>query len=101
MGLDVGEELLLGGVGDVVAQGLGEELVGGGQVLLAVAEEDTGPVVVGVLGRLGDQGGLAQPGLPRDEHHLASRTSGDALVGVGDRPRLRRHVPPRLPRGAP
>ena len=38
VGLDVGQELLLGSVGDVVPQCLGEELVGSGEILLAVPE---------------------------------------------------------------
>ena len=42
---DVGEETVLGRVGDVVVEGLGEELIGGGEVLFAVAEEDAGPAV--------------------------------------------------------
>ena len=40
---DVGEETVLGGVGDVVVQGFGEELIRGGKVFFAVAEEDAGP----------------------------------------------------------
>ena len=71
VGLDMGEELVLGGVGDVVAEGFGEELVGGGEVLLAVPEQHAGPVVEGGPGRLGHQGGLAQTGLARDEQDLA------------------------------
>ena len=63
---------VFGGVGDVVAEGLGEELVGGGEVLLAVAEQHAGPVVERGPGRLGHQGGLAQTGLTRDEEDLAA-----------------------------
>ena len=77
------QELVLGGVGDVVAEGLGEELVGGGEVLLAVAEQHTGPGVEGGPGRLGHERGLAQTGLARDEEHLAPLARGDALGGVG------------------
>ena len=81
--LDVGEELVLGSVGDVVPEGLGEELVGGGEVLLAVAEEHTGPGVEGGPGRLGHERGLAQTGLARDEQDLAPFAPGDTLGGVG------------------
>ena len=69
--LDVGNQLILGGMGDVMPEGLGKELVGGGQVLIAVAEQHTGPSVEGSPGRFGHEGGLAQAGLARDEHHLA------------------------------
>ena len=85
---DVGKELVLGSVGDVVADGFGEELVGGGQVLLAVAEQNTGPTVEGDPCCIGHERGLAQTGLARDEHHLAPLPRGDALVGIGDRRHL-------------
>ena len=45
MFFDVGEELVLGSVRDVVPECFGEELVGSGEVLLAVTEQHTGPVV--------------------------------------------------------
>ena len=67
VGRDVGQQLVFGGMGDVVAERLGEELVGGGEVLFAVAEQHAGPVVESRPGRLGHQGGLAQTGLARDE----------------------------------
>ena len=83
MGLDVGQELLLGSVGDVVPEGLGEELVRGGEVLLAVPEQHTGPCVEGGSGRLGHERGLAQTGFARDEEHLAPFAPGHPLDGVG------------------
>ena len=99
-GLDVGEELVLGSVGDVVAEGFGEELVGGGEVLLAVAEQHTGPGVERGPGRLGHEGGLAQTGLTRDEQHLAPFAARHTLDGVGDRSHLGSRVRPRPRSGA-
>ena len=81
----MGEELVLGGVGDVVPERFGEELVGGGEVLLAVAEQHTRPGVESGPGRFGHQGGLAQAGLARDEHHLAPLARGHPLGGIGHR----------------
>ena len=80
----MGEELILGGVGDVVPQSLSEELVGGGEVFFAVAEEHTGPVFEGGPGRLGHQRGLADTGLTRDQQDLAALACGDALGRIGD-----------------
>ena len=77
--LDEAAKLVLGGVGDVVAERLGEELVGGGQVLLAVPEQHAGPVVEGGTGRFGHQGGLAQAGLTRDEEDLPPFAGGHPL----------------------
>ena len=77
------QELVLGSVGDVVAERLGEELVGGGEVLLAVPEQHAGPGVEGGPGRLGHERGLAQTGLARDEQDLAAFARGDPLGGVG------------------
>ena len=88
MRLDVGDELVFGRVRDVVAEGLGEELVGRGEILLAVPEQHAGPAVEGRPGRLGDQRGLAQPGLARDEQHLAPLARGDPLGRVRHRRRL-------------
>ena len=92
--LDVGEELVLGSVGDVVAERLGEELVGGGEVLLAVAEQHASPAVEGGPRRFGHQGGLAQTGLARDQEHLAPFARRDALGGVGHRLQSRTPGPP-------
>ena len=78
-----GEELILGRVGDVVAEGFGEELIGGGEVLLAVAEQHAGPVVEGGPSRLGHQRGLARSGLARDEQDLASFATSDTLGRIG------------------
>ena len=79
---------VLGRVGDVVAERLGEELVRRGEVLLAVPEQHARPAVERGAGRLGDERGLAQPGLARDEHHLAALAARDAL----ERVRHRRHL---------
>ena len=83
---DMVQELLLGGVGDEVVQSLGEELVGGGEVLLAVTEEHTSPIVEGGAGRFGHQRGLAQPGLPGDEDISSPRSARHPL-------RRRRRLP--------
>ena len=56
---DVGDQLILAGMADKVAQGLREQLVGSGQPLLTVPEEDTGPILLGPSGHLGRQGRLA------------------------------------------
>ena len=72
MGVDQATKPVLGGMDEIVAERLREELVGRGQVLLAVPEQHAGPVVEGEAGGLGDQGGLALAGLARDEHHLPS-----------------------------
>ena len=56
VGRDVGDERCFGGEGDVVAQRFGEQLVGGGEVFFAVAEQHAGPI--GERGR----GPLRPPG---------------------------------------
>lgn len=81
MGVHVREQLVLGGVGDVVPEDLGKELVRSGQVLLAVAEEDAGPLVERRLGHVGHQGGLAYTGFTGDEQHFAPLAFGDPLDG--------------------
>ena len=86
--VDMGDELLFGGVGDVVAERLGEELVRRGEILFAMPEQHARPAVERSPGRLGDQRGLAQTGLTRDEEHLAALATGDAL----ERVRHRRHL---------
>ena len=47
VGLDMGQELVFGCVSDIVAECLGEELVGRGEVLLAVSKQHEGTVVEG------------------------------------------------------
>ena len=84
----MGQELTLGGVGDVVAEGLGEQLVGGGQILLAVAEQHAGPGVEGRPCRLGHHGRLAQTCLARDEEDLTSPACPNLFHGIGDRRHL-------------
>ena len=81
--LDVGQELLLGSVGDVMPEGLGEKLVGSGEILLAVTEQHAGSCVEGRPSRLGHQRGLAQTSLARDEEHLAPLAPSNPLGGVG------------------
>ena len=82
VGGHVGGEHLLGGVGDVVVEGLGEGGVGHAELLVAAAEQHDGPLGVGPPGRLGGQGGLALPGLPGDQDHLAALVAGHPLVGL-------------------
>ena len=60
---DVGVETVLGRVRDVVVQGLGEELIGGGKVLFAVSEEDASPASQSGTRRLRHQRRLADAGL--------------------------------------
>ena len=69
---DVRDELVLGGVGDVVAERFGEELVRRGEILFAMPEQHARAVVERGAGRLGDERGLAQPGLARHEQDLAA-----------------------------
>ena len=88
MRVHVGDELLLGGVGDVVAERFGEELIRRGEVLFAMPEQHARPAVERGPGRLGDQRGLAQTGLTRDEEHLAAFAPGDTL----ERIQHRRHL---------
>ena len=84
MGIDVGEELFLGGVGDVVTERFGEELVRGGEVLLAVTEEHAGPVVERGPSRLGDQCRLAQAGLAGDEQRPPPLAAATRLTASAD-----------------
>ena len=87
MRVDVRDELLLGGVGDVVAQRLGEELIGRRQVLFAMPEQHTPIAVERGPGRLGHERGLAEAGLTRDEDHLPD-AAADTLERIQDRRRL-------------
>ena len=89
-------ELVLGSMGDVVAEGLGEELVRGGQVLLAVAEQHAGALGEGRPGRLGHQGGLAQTRPhPRRAAPRGPSPAGTALGRIGDRRQLGLSARPR------
>ena len=85
----MGKKVAFVGLGDVVAEGLGEELIGRGEVLLAVPEQHKGTVVERGSGRLGHQRGLTETRLARHEQHVAPLAPGDTLDGVGYRCRLR------------
>ena len=76
------DELLLRGVGDEVAEGFGEQLIGGREVFLAVSEQHAGARVERDPGGLGDQRGLAETRFTRDEEHFPALTRGDALERV-------------------
>ena len=84
---------VLGGVGDVVAERLGEQLIRGGEILLAMPEQHARPAVERGPGRLGDQRGLAQTGLTRDQQHLAALAAGDPLERIQHRRRSRLRGP--------
>ena len=58
-------------MGDIVAERLGDQLVGGGEVLLAVPEQHEGPLVEGGAGGLRHQGGLAQARFAGDQEDFA------------------------------
>ena len=77
------EELLLTGVGHVVGERLAEELIRGGQVLLAVPEQHARTLIERGLRRSGQQRGLAHAGLSRDQQDLASLTTVDPFIGAG------------------
>jgi hypothetical protein len=72
-------------MGDVVTEGLSEELIGVGEILLAVSEQHDCPSVEGGASRLGHEGGLAETGLSRDQENFASVALGDAFGCVGHR----------------
>ena len=58
-----------------------------------MAEQHARPAVERGPGRLGDQRGLAETCLTRDEHHLAASARGDALERVQQRRQLERSRP--------
>ena len=84
VGLDMGQELVLGRMSDIVAECLGEELVGRGEVFLAVSEQHEAPIVECRPGRFRHQRGLPQPGFPGDQENFTSPSGRDPLDGVGD-----------------
>ena len=88
MGGDVGEKPLFGCLGHVVAEGLGKELVGGGEVLFTMAEEDACSSVEARSCRFADQRGLSEARLTRDEKDLAAPARGHAFECTGDRRQL-------------
>ena len=71
-----------------MGKGLGEQLVGSGQILLAVAEQHAGPAVEGRPRRLGHHCRLAQARLARDEEDLASSARSNLFCRIGDRRHL-------------
>ena len=71
-----------------MAQRFGEQLVGGGEVFFAVAEQHAGPVCERNAGRFGHQGRLAQTSLTRDQEELAVPTGRHPFEGIGDRRHL-------------
>ena len=81
--LDVRAQPVLRGVGDVVPERLGEELVRRGEVLFAMAEQHAGAVVEGGACGGGGDRRLPEPGLARDEEHLTAVAAADALRRVG------------------
>ena len=81
-------ELVFGGMGDVMAERLREELVRGREVFLAMPEQHARARIERGARCLGDQRGLAQARFTRDEQHLASFAVRDAL----ERIRHRRHL---------
>ena len=89
VGLHMCDELVLGGVAHVVAERLGEELIGGGKVLFTVPEQHTGTAVECGPGGFRDKRRLAQAGLTRDEEHLPPLAPGDSLGRVCNRLQLR------------
>ena len=81
-------ELVFWGMGDVVAERFGEQLVRGGEIFFAMPEQHTGTGVEGSAGCLCNQRGLAETRLARDEKHLAPLASCDAFERIHHRCRL-------------
>ena len=82
---NVREKLLLGCVGDVLAERFGEELIRGGEILFAMPEQHAGPFGERSPRRLGHQRGLAQARLARYKQSLVSFAVSDAFQGSSDR----------------
>ena len=82
------EPLLIDAV-DVVAERFGEELVGRGHVLLAMAEQDGGARAMGGASGFGQEGGLSEAGFTAHEHDLSSFTVRDTFECRGEHCRLR------------
>lgn len=86
--VDMGDELLLGSVGDVMPERLREELIRRREVFLTMPEQHARPSVERSPRCLGRQRGLAQTGLARDKEHFAPFAAGDALECIRHRRRL-------------
>ena len=78
----MGNELLFGGVRDVIPQSFGEQLIWRGEIFLAMPEQHTRAEIERGAGDLGDQRRLAETGFTRDEDDLASFATGDTLERV-------------------
>ncbi len=85
IGVDVGPEQLVRGVVHIVAQRLGESLVGERDALVVMAVEDTGPELFDPPSQRGDERALADPRLPADEDHLPALPGLDPLVRLDQR----------------
>ena len=78
------EQLLFGGVGDVVPECLGKELVRRGEIFFAMAEEDTGSRIECDSTRFGGERRLALPRLACDQNNYASITVCRTFHGAGN-----------------
>jgi hypothetical protein len=84
VGLHKGLEIVLTGLGDVMSDGLGEELIGGGQALFAVPEQDAGPFLGCATRALAQEGGLAETRFSGDEEDLTIFLRRRTLERGGD-----------------
>jgi hypothetical protein len=82
-------------VGQDVAQGLDEGLVGQAQVLIATPEEDDRTLAVGPAGHFGHQAGLAHARLATHEHQVGPALDGGRAPGLLEHLRLGRPVDER------
>ena len=69
----------------VVSERLNEELIRGGEFLLAVAEQDAGTVSNGTPRGLGNEGGLPLSGFTGDQDDLPSFARRDTLCRIRQR----------------
>ena len=81
------EPFLIDGV-DVVAERFGEELVGRGHVLLAVAEQDGSARAMRGTSGFGQEGRLPEPGFTAHEHDLSPFTVRDTFECCNEHCRL-------------
>ena len=78
------QEAVLRHVRDEMPQGFSKELVGRGQVLFTVTEEDTGSRGKGSSACLCGKSGLALTGFSGNQYYAAAITTGNALNRFGD-----------------